>query len=128
MAVVTLSRCCYRIHSCCAIIAGLVTLLAAKAFGADAVAITDLKVPNLELAKQAQARGEKALDGGPCLHCCVVLPSPELRQLSHTGRAPARSRQTQWPSPAMTTLPSCHTITCAAGRRCRPADISAGEA
>lgn len=35
--------------------AGLVTLLAAKAFGADAVAITDLKPPNLELAKQARA-------------------------------------------------------------------------
>lgn len=33
--------------------AGLVTLLAAKAFGADAVAVTDLKQPNLDLAKQA---------------------------------------------------------------------------
>ncbi|PRW59528.1 Sorbitol dehydrogenase [Chlorella sorokiniana] len=34
---------------------GLVTLLAAKAFGADSVAITDLKQPNLELAKQLGA-------------------------------------------------------------------------
>lgn len=33
--------------------AGLVTLLAARAFGADVVAITDLKVPNVNLAKQA---------------------------------------------------------------------------
>lgn len=31
---------------------GLVTLLAAKAFGADAVAITDLKPANLEMARQ----------------------------------------------------------------------------
>ena len=35
--------------------AGLVALLAAKAFGADAVAICDLKPHNLQLAKQLGA-------------------------------------------------------------------------
>ena len=35
--------------------AGLVALLCAKAFGADAVAITDIKPDNLELAKQLGA-------------------------------------------------------------------------
>lgn len=34
---------------------GLVTLLAARAYGADAVAVTDLKQPNLDLARQLGA-------------------------------------------------------------------------
>lgn len=61
------------------------------------------------------------------LLCCAVQPSPELRQSSN-ALTPARSPQTQWHSSAMITLPLWSHHTCTAGRRCRPADISAGEA
>lgn len=42
---------------------GLVTLLAAKAFGADAVAITDIKASNLQLAKELGANGVVQVEG-----------------------------------------------------------------
>ena len=42
--------------------AGLVALMCAKAFGADAVAITDIKADNLELARQLGADVAMHLD------------------------------------------------------------------
>lgn len=50
---------------------GLVTLLAAKAFGADQVVVTDLKPSNLELATQV---------GGTVLYCVTPVYSKKERK------------------------------------------------
>ena len=140
MAVVASSRCCCRMHDapCSAITAGLVTLLAAKAFGADAVAITDLKEANLDLAKQARARGREGVGWRTMLAllCCAVLCCAVLCCAAQPRAAAVEPRRLllraalkpSGPLRRMITLPSCHTITRAAGRKRRPADISAGEA
>lgn len=60
---------------------GLVTLLAAKAFGADCIAITDLKETNLELAKQLGA--DAALQAS-----ALAVPADAAAALREAAGAP----------------------------------------
>lgn len=106
--------------------AGLVTLLAAKAFGADSVAITDLKQPNLEMAKQARTGASCTagvllarlhLRGGRCIPICLHLLAPVPVPLCS---------QMSWELNSARSLPHWHSP--AAGRGRLPADFSVGAA
>ncbi|KAI7841868.1 hypothetical protein COHA_004397 [Chlorella ohadii] len=75
----------------CEPLSGLVTLLAAKAFGADSVAITDLKQPNLEMAKQARtgASCTAGLGADACLQTSVLgQPEDVAAELRRTASTP----------------------------------------
>lgn len=72
-------------------VAGLVSLLAAKAFGADSVAITDLKEWNLQLAKQACREGVCHSGGLACLYADAG-PLPPCPLLLHLLPAAGRRR------------------------------------